>query len=62
MLDFDLVPPPQCNNFASPPLIRSARARGLAGCIVILYRTMNCDPGPGGMGAELFLDENGRVR
>ena len=59
VLDFDLPNVNQCNNFEDPPTIRSARASGLAGCIVTLYRTLNCDLGPGGMGAELFLDEDG---
>lgn len=56
VIDLELMNIKQCNNLSNPPIVRSAQADGLDGCVVTLYRTRDCDPG--GSGAELFLDED----
>lgn len=55
VIKLSLVNAGQCNNFSNPPKVYSARASGLDGCIVTLYKTQGCTPADG---AELFLDED----
>lgn len=54
VIKLDLVNRDQCNSFEDPQIVRSARASGLEGCIVLLYKTVGCDE----KGLQMALDED----